>query len=669
MLTQSCFCSFVICASIAADAQAQQVDYNALQDVFGEPVTTSVTGSPQPASQAPADMQIITADDIRRSGATSIPEILNFVAGLDVRNYAALDSDVSIRGFSQPFNPRLLVLINGRQVYLDDYGYVAWQALPVQLSQIRQIEIVKGPASALFGFNAASGVINIITYDPLTDKTNVANVTLGTDGTLAGSLVSTINEPGKGGMTVSLGGLRTNEYSTASATSFDRTYVRPHDGNFNIDGRWKPTHTTEATLEITRSTSTSMERSPLYYFTRTSYRENSIKAGFAAETAIGLATIQGYINQGSSSLWAPSQGQVLAEQIDDLEANDLFKVANAHAIRAAVEYRDSRVFGHPFNGVLGYQDYAASLTWNWQVNPELTFTAAGRLDHLVLFRTDPYTIADLNTAVQTNNKALTEPSFNLGLVYQPTDTDTLRWLVGRSVQAPSLIDFGADFQFHFGPVIVLYAGNPDLKAETTTAYEMDYDKSLHALQSNLHIGVYFNQIRDILSPSLDVPLVANNGVLESYAENIGSGQALGGELGLQGANTAGWRWNVAYTLAAVTASTISAPPQTPERFANAAPVSVVDVGFGYSRNKFEADLQGKWQSRYSDYLFGVSGASSSFTPVTIPDFVTLNARLGYHLTPPLILAVSGQQLQAPQTIETAGLETERRILFSATYGF
>jgi iron complex outermembrane receptor protein len=60
----------------------------------------------------------------------------------------------------------LLVLLNGQQVYLDDLGRTQWYTLPVELDEIRQIEIVKGPNTALFGFNAASGVINIITYDP-----------------------------------------------------------------------------------------------------------------------------------------------------------------------------------------------------------------------------------------------------------------------------------------------------------------------------------------------------------------------------------------------------------------------------------------------------------------------------------------------------------------------
>lgn len=656
--------------SAAGFAQAQEVNYDALEQVFGEPVTTSATGLPQTASQAPAEMQIITADEIRRSGAANIPDILESVAGVDVRHYGALDSEVSIRGFSQAANPRLLVLINGRQVYLDDYGYVAWQALPVQLLQIRQIEIVKGPASALFGFNAASGVINIITYDPLTDKTNAASATIGTDGTLAGSLVSTINDPGKGGVTISLGGLKTNEYSTARATAFDTTYSQPHSGNFNLDGRWKPTSRTEMTLELTRSTSTSTEELPPYFDSTAGYRENSIKLGFAADTEFGVATVQGYTNQSSTSLVSYADGtSVLAEQIDDIEANDLIKIADAHAIRVALEYRDNRAFGVDYQGASGYQDYAASVMWNWQINPQFALTTAVRLDHLSLSRNDPLSSLDRYSLADYQNKSISAPSFNAGLVYQPDDADTIRWLLGRAVQAPSLVDFGQDIQRDGVATRILYAGNPDLQAAATTNYEVDYDRVLPYLQSTLRTAAYLNQTRDILTSGTTAESSYRNGVVSAYAQNIGAGQVAGGEIGLQGANMSGLRWNMSYALAAVQDSTSSGPPQTPLQFDDTTPVSMIDFGLGYSWGKFEADMQGKWQSRYSDYRFEIGQTGAVYTPVTIKNFVTISARLGYQLTPRLTLALSGQQLQAGQTIETAGLEPQRRILFSATYGF
>src|SRR5690349_12868807 len=77
------FCAGMVC-SLSVPAAAQSIDYNALETLFGEPVTMSATGKPQRASEVPATMEIITADDIRRSGATNIPDILRHYAGINV---------------------------------------------------------------------------------------------------------------------------------------------------------------------------------------------------------------------------------------------------------------------------------------------------------------------------------------------------------------------------------------------------------------------------------------------------------------------------------------------------------------------------------------------------------------------------------------------------------
>lgn len=671
-------CTAIVCLLIARHAQAQEVDYGALEQLFGAPVTTSATGSPQLASQAPADMQIITADDIRRSGATDIPGVLEFVAGIDVRRYTALDSEVSIGGFSQVTNPRLLVLINGRQVYLDSYGYTAWQTLPVQLADIRKIEVVQGPASALFGFNAASGVINIITYDPLTDRTDTMSAGIGTDGTYTGSLVSTLQETGKAGITVSLGGLKTNEYSTASQPAFNAPYdAKPFEDNFDIDARAKPTARTEVTLEITHSDAAGLNQSVVYVPTKFAFRFNTVKLGLSADTAWGLMSVQAYTNKDQTSLSIPVYNIMDDKTINEVsvvQANDLIKLAADHTIRVGLEYRSNREWGQSFNGSSDYQDYAASAMWKWQITPQLALTNAGRIDRLVVHRGDPLTTGDPYSQADYAKAQFTAPSFNSGLVYQPTDNDTFRLLVGRGVQAPSQIEFGFDSQqtveTSFGPITTVAVGNPYLKASTTTNYEFDYDRALRAVDSTLSTAFYYSQVRDMLSFGPNLPAVFNYPYLQYTAANIGNGESFGAKIVLNGSNAAGWRWNLGYTLTVVRAHlTYSGPPATPYDFNNSTPASAIVFGLGYSWRNFEADLQGKWQSRFTDVILDYTPSGNTYQPVAISNFVTLNARIGYNVTPHLVLALAGQQLQGDQTLETAGLPVERRILLSATYGF
>jgi len=127
------------------------------------PVVFTAAKKEQLATEAPSSITVITAEDIRRSGADSIPDVLRQVVGLDVFEPTASQWEVNARGINHALNPRMLVLVDGRTVYHDFYGGVIWYLLPVVLEDIERIEVVRGPGSALYGANAISGVINIIT--------------------------------------------------------------------------------------------------------------------------------------------------------------------------------------------------------------------------------------------------------------------------------------------------------------------------------------------------------------------------------------------------------------------------------------------------------------------------------------------------------------------------
>jgi iron complex outermembrane receptor protein len=170
---------FGISFFLASQALAQDFDYGRYETLFGEPVTMGATGKPERVSNTAVLMDVITAEDIRRSGARDIPTLLQHVGNIDVIRESPGSADVGMDGFIQPLISRVMVLINGRQVYFDAYGAVFWSTLPVELEEIRQIEIIHGPQSALYGFNAVDGVINIVTFDPVDDKITMARARLG----------------------------------------------------------------------------------------------------------------------------------------------------------------------------------------------------------------------------------------------------------------------------------------------------------------------------------------------------------------------------------------------------------------------------------------------------------------------------------------------------------
>lgn len=124
---------------------------------------TSVSKTESMLSRAAAAVFVITNDDIRRSGATTLADALRLAPGLDVARLNASSWAISSRGFNCQFADKLLVLIDGRSVYTPLFAGVWWDAQDVLLEDVDRIEVIRGPAGTLWGSNAVNGVINVIT--------------------------------------------------------------------------------------------------------------------------------------------------------------------------------------------------------------------------------------------------------------------------------------------------------------------------------------------------------------------------------------------------------------------------------------------------------------------------------------------------------------------------
>jgi iron complex outermembrane receptor protein len=144
--------------------QAPQKDLTttSIEDLMNMEVT-SVSKKEQMLSQVAAAIFVITQEEIRRSGATNIPDLLRLVPGLDVAQINGSTWAISARGFNLQFANKLLVLIDGRAVYSPLFGGVNWDTQDVPLEDIERIEVIRGPGGAVWGANAVNGVINIIT--------------------------------------------------------------------------------------------------------------------------------------------------------------------------------------------------------------------------------------------------------------------------------------------------------------------------------------------------------------------------------------------------------------------------------------------------------------------------------------------------------------------------
>ncbi|HXN34203.1 MAG TPA: TonB-dependent receptor, partial [Polyangiaceae bacterium] len=133
--------------------------------VFEETVVTASKAAQNPLD-APNSTSMITEQDIRLSGITKIPELLRRLAGVDIMEVTGAHTEVSLRGFNQRLSNKVLVLVDGRSVYVDLIGATLWGLLSIGVEDIERIEVVRGPGSALYGADAFNGVINIITKQP-----------------------------------------------------------------------------------------------------------------------------------------------------------------------------------------------------------------------------------------------------------------------------------------------------------------------------------------------------------------------------------------------------------------------------------------------------------------------------------------------------------------------
>jgi iron complex outermembrane receptor protein len=156
-------CSLLISGGPASAQNAKpELIKKSIEDLMTMEIT-SVSKKPQKLSETAAAAFVITQDDIRRSGATTLPEVLRMAPGVEVARIDNNKWSIAARGFSGRFANKLLVLLDGRSVYTPLFSGVFWNALEVMLENIDRIEVIRGPGAALWGPNAVNGVINIIT--------------------------------------------------------------------------------------------------------------------------------------------------------------------------------------------------------------------------------------------------------------------------------------------------------------------------------------------------------------------------------------------------------------------------------------------------------------------------------------------------------------------------
>lgn len=641
---------------LAGALHAQPVDYASLEELFGEPVTRSVTGSPQRASEVPASMIIVTAEDIRRSAARDIPGVLSRLAGIDVDRSTGEHADVAVRGYNEAFTPRLLVLVDGRQVYADYYGFTPWSTIPVELDQIRQIEVVKGPSGALFGFNAVGGVVNIVTYDTVQDdEASSVSMRAGTQDLRELSTVFPFRIGDNGTLRLSAGSRRSKEFGTARGpydVPTDRDNARDAIG---VDARFGLSPNVRLQIEATFSDVDQFNVPPSYVISFMKYETASLRARWEAETDLGLVQASVYRNVLEADV-APAAAAGVSEAAFDnrvlvAQLEDVFKVGTSHVLRIAGEVRKNTMPTTPQRGAeVRYDVVSLTSMWEWSVAPHVTITNAARFDDWHLGR-DGYFPPGLGLTNDDWNVSRDNFSFNSGVVWAVSESDTLRILAGRAEQLPNLLELGGLFGDFTG---YYFVGTPTLGPESVSSYELAWTRS-GAI--DFELNVFRGDTGDLHSLPFD---------------DLGSSSTEGIEASVGGRFGEGFDWDVS-ALAQSIEDDLNIPALLPAGttlldYEHTSPDRVIKGHLGWTSGPIEVDAFLRYESDSAGLIATAPGGVTAGL-AEIPGHVSLDASFGYRLGERWRLAVKGRNLTHSSQRQTVMPEVERQLFATAEFSF
>lgn len=647
-------------------AFAQSVDYQALQATLGEPVTTSVTGKPQRASELPASATIITRDEIAHSPARDVPGLLKTLAGVDVNRWTAGQTDVAVRGGVQTYNAKLLVLVDGRQVYLDHYGMTDWNLLGVQLEEIQQIELVRGPANALYGFNAASGVVNIITRRASAVPAATATAEVGDHD--VSKLAASVLLPVTPSVAVKLAAGRTR----ADERAIPATLLRPEmvfdvasdQLSADVDGSFGAL---QLSLGGGHSTNRQVEYLPSQLLSNEDYTSDTLHAAATRDTAWGGVTVNGYVNW-LDAMYGVGAGPSATEPVDYknriivAQASTLIRLDTENTLRLGTEYRNNELRSdYQFSRRIAYDVASANAMLDLRPQERVSFTVAGRLDRLWLHQSGaiPQPAYDDPKAF---DRAFNRFSFNAALLLRTGGDGLLRINGGRGYQLPSLVNYGIRIPIIVpSPIPIYVVGSPQIDPVTVWSGEIGYSRPLGGVR--LEATAFATWTRGaIASPGDGLQTQLFLSPLPSLVarfRSIGNYSAYGVELAASGTLARlTWRANYSWTHSD---DQLPAPIQPiPYALAPrlATPVHKANVALGYDIGRLTLSGVARYTSATRQLAFSPTPQLSLYR---VDDAVALDARAGYRLIRAVELFVAGENLTLARGAALSPIPADRRV--------
>lgn len=633
LVTMAVAVGMVARCAAAQSLAAQDLKRLTLEELLRVEVTT-VMRVPEPTMAIPAAVFVITQDDIRRSGATSLPELLRLAPGVQVSQQDAARYAIGIRGFADRLSRSMLVLMDGRAVYSPLFAGTYWEIQDTMLDDIDRIEIIRGPGGTLWGANAVNGIINIITKRARDTQGTLVNATLGTET--------------RGPAAIRYGG-------AAGARGFYRAYAKvfereagyhPSDPAYDtfanaqggFRGDWTLTGSRTLTVqsdvyrgELGQRYSVLLDASP---FTRTSFRDATLSGGnvlarWVAPFAAGELQLQTYYDR------------VNRDEQPVAESRDTVDIDFQH--RRALGRRHALVWGTSFRVTDGRITAVAPSG----------FAPPRRTDRLyTAFVQDDLTIRPnrlqlvVGTKLEHNDYSAFEFQPRARLMWTPSGAHSVFAAVTRAVRTPSRVETDYTTTSLSNPALpsfVRLQPNQQFRPEEVTAYETGYRfrtiRSLYVTAS-----IFFNQLEHTLSTELLTPFVETSPsprliLPVSFANGL-HGNAHGIEVTGDIRPVSWWRStaNYSWLATALTRNPGSADVSQERRGEGLSPRHQLQLA---SSVELPYRVSFEWFFRYM----------SELPAAPVPSYATSNVRLSWQVRNQLELALIGRNLHQARHLE------------------
>jgi len=608
--------------ALAADSQ-RDLTTMSLEELAQTKVTT-VSKTEEPRFQTPAAVHVVTADDIQRSGATSIPEALRMVPGVHVARINSNQWGVGIRGFTSRLARAQLAILDGRTLYNPLFAGTYWEAQDTILEDVERIEVVRGPGGTLWGANAVNGIVNIVTKD--TRDTHGGFVSAG-----GGNEERAFVRARYGGEIADRGSYRVYGKYFRRDAAFHATTNGYDDwhmaqGGFRTD--WKLRGEDRLTVQGDAYSGRTGERAVLSFLTPPYLRTVDSEAPLSG----GNVTARwAHLMNGSALTVNTYYDRTNREEPSFRESRDTFELDLQHQFGLGESHR--LVWG------LGYR----LSDGRGRGSETVTFDPPARTDHIFsVFAHDEIAVVkdrlrlSAGTKLERNQYTGFELQPSARLLWTPGPRHAVWAAASRAVRTPSRVERDLALSAALSPTLPLFArimGNDDFKSEKTWAYEAGY-RVQAAERLSLEAAAFHNRYDDLTSLERDPPFVESGRQILPYRfANLLRGRASGVEVTSLAHLSRRWWVSAEYSYLSLHLETAPGSTDTTSVTSSegSSPRHMVRARSSWSLPRHvDLDVGFRWIDR--------------LPAQRVPAYAEADARVGWQVAPRLEIAVVGQNL-------------------------